>query len=207
MAVFRNAYFLAILFHLALFAWLGVYTSRPTPIATKSDTQQNAATASPSPEAGGEYTASNPPYSMTQVVAQIAASVSSASIMTPSEQLGAAGDYAKQIETLSSVTSMREMGTYLHSTVSWKPPVSRYEGKEKKRFDHSTSMPVGAKQLTDGQYVFVFKDANNNQCEIPVGAGNENAAKAMALLDRSDVLRELKNSILLPMINQRLDAK
>ena len=144
---------------------------------------------------------------MTQVVAQIAASVSSASVMSPSEQLGAAGDYAKQIETLSSVNSMREMGNYLQSTVTWKPPASRFEGPEKKRFDHSTSMPIGAKPSGDGRYVFIFKDANNNVCEVPVAPENENAAKALALLDRSDVLRELKTSILLPMINQRLDAQ
>src|SRR4051812_5995404 len=100
MAVFRNAYVLAVLFHLALFVGLGIYTSWPTPIPSTPGAESNAAAPSPTAESGN-YTAANPPYSMTQIAGQIAASMSSAARMTPAEQLGAAGDYAKQIESLS----------------------------------------------------------------------------------------------------------
>jgi hypothetical protein len=55
--------------------------------------------------------------------------------------------------------------------------------------------------------VFVFKDARGNTCEIPAAPEAQNAAHALALLDRSDVLREFKNSILLPALQERLDRQ
>jgi hypothetical protein len=207
LALFRNSYFWAIVFHLAIFAGLGVYTSGQTTAKTTKTPQSNAVSATtPSSEPVG-FSADKPPFSLTQVDSRIAASLDSASRMTSNERLGAAGDYATQLESISSVSSMREMGVYLRSTVSWRPPQSRAEPGQEKIFDHATSTPAGARQLSDGRYVFVFKDANNNICETPVAAGDENAAIAMNLLDRSDVLREFKNNILLPMLNQRLDAR
>jgi hypothetical protein len=206
MAIVRSAYFWAILLHLAAFVGLGIYSTTQVTTVKKSGPENLPASAVPSTESAS-FTASQPPYSTTQVAARVATSILTANRMSPTQQLGAAGDYANRLEAVSSVSTMREMSAYLGSTVSWKPPESRAERGQEKKFDHATSMPVGARQRDDGQYVFVFKDANNNRCEIPAAAGDENAAKALSLLDRSDVLREFKNGILLPMLNQRLDAR
>jgi hypothetical protein len=208
-SVIRNSYFLAVLIHLAAFAGLAIYASRPTVVPPGPAKQEKASTTSTTvstPQPGG-FSAVNVPFGMSQLQAKLTASVATAQAWSPVEQLGAANEYASKIESISSVASMKEMGTYLRTTVSWKPPVSLAEPGKERVFDHATSTPVGAKKLEDGRYVFVFKDANNNFCELPASPGDEHAAKAMTLLDRSDVLREFKDGILLPMLNQRLDVR
>jgi hypothetical protein len=205
-SIARNAYFLAVLIHLAAFGTLAIYTVRPTVVPSQPSKQSQPSTSVSTPQAGG-FSAVNAPFQMSQLQAKLTASLAAAQSWSPTEQLGAANDYASKIESISSVSSMKEMGTYLRTTVSWKAPVSQAEPGKEKAFDHATSTPVGAKRQADGRYVFVFKDANNNLCELPASPGDEHAAKAMALLDRSEVLRELKDGILLPMLNQRLDAR
>jgi len=204
--VVRNSYFLAVLIHLTAFAGLAFYTSRPTVSPSKAAKQSQPSASAATPEAGG-FSAANAPFPTTQLQAKLAASLVAAQAWSPTEQFGAANDYAARLELISSVSSMKEMGTYLRSTVSWQAPRSQAERGKEKVFDHATSTPVGAKQLGDGRYVFVFKDANDNLCELPASPADETAAKAMALLDRSEILRELKEGILLPMLNQRLDAR
>ena len=192
--------------HVGAFAALAFYTTRPT-FVRKGTGKPSAPTATaPTAEQGG-FSSENAPFPTTELAAKLTASLTSAQAWTPPEQLDAAGKYADRLESISSVSSMREMGAYLRSTVSWRPHESQAEPGKEKVFDHATSTPVGARQLEDGRYVFVFRDANNNRFETPASPGDLHAAKAMALLDRSDVLRELKESILLPMLNQRLDAR
>jgi len=205
-SVIRNSYFLAVLIHVAAFAGLAFYTSRPTIIPRGTAKPDRTSSADSTPQSGG-FSAVNVPFGMAQLQAKLTASVETAQAWSPAEQFGAANEYATKIESISSVASMKEMGTYLRTAISWKSPLSLAESGKEKVFDHATSTPVGAKQLSDGRYVFVFKDANNNLCELPASSGDEHAARVMSLLDRSDVLRELKNGILLPMLNQRLDAR
>lgn len=205
MAILRNSYLLAVLLHVVAFGALAFYTTRPSFVrkqATKPSAQSDVA---PSAESGG-FSSVKVPFPTTELAAKLNASLASAQAWTPPEQLDAAGTYAERLESISSVSSMKEMGAYLRSTVSWRPPESLAEPGKEKVFDHATSTPVGARQLQDGGYVFIFRDANNNRFETPASPADLHAAKAMALLDRSDVLRELKESILLPMLNQRLDA-
>jgi hypothetical protein len=203
--VFRNSYILAVLLHVIAFGALAFYTTRPT-FVRKEATKPSAQTATaPRAEPGG-FSAEKAPFPTAELAAKLTASLASAQAWTPPKQLDAAGKYADQLESISSVSSMKEMGAYLRSTVSWKPRESQAELGKEKVFDHATSTPVGARQVEDGSYVFVFRDANNNRFETPASAADLHAAKAMALLDRSEVLRELKESILLPMLNQRLDA-
>ena len=206
MAIVRNSYFLAVLLHTVAFAALAFYSTRPT-IVRKAATKTSAQSAVAQSAESGGFSSTKAPFPTTELAARVTASLASAQAYTPPEQLAAAGTYADRLESISSVSSMKEMGAYLRSTVSWKPPESQAEPGKEKVFDHATSTPVGARQLKDGCYVFIFRDANNNRFETPASPADLHAAKAMALLDRSDVLRELKESILLPMLNQRLDAR
>ena len=206
MTIVRNSYLLAVLLHVVAFAALAFYTTRPTFLQRDAIKSSSRTTTATSAEPGG-FSAANAPFPTTELAAKLTASLASAQAWTPPEQLAAAGKYADRLESISSVSSMKEMGAYLRSTVSWKPRESQAEPGKEKVFDHATSMPVGARQLHDGRYVFVFRDANDNRFETPASPADMHAAKAMALLDRSDVLRELKEGILLPMLNQRLDAR
>jgi len=202
MAVGRHPYLIAILLHLAVFAAIGFYTFDSS---GKRSSQQSGASSASATDSSLGFAADNVPFDTAQLQTRLSNSVRTADRLTPDEKFDKAGDYASRLESMSSVASMKEMGAYLRSTVNWKPRAGIFEAGKEKDFDHSSSMPIGAREVGDGKYVFIFRDANDNRCELPVAPGDETAAKAFALLDRSDVLREFKTSILLPMLNQRLD--
>jgi hypothetical protein len=202
MAVGRHPYLIAILLHVAVFVTIGFYTIDAT---GKKSSDRGSASSVSSADSSGGFAADNVPFTSTQLQTRLSNSVRTADRLSPDEKFDKAGDYASRLESMSSVASMKEMGAYLRSTVTWKPKEGVFEAGKEKEFDHSSSMPIGAREVADGKYVFIFRDANDNRCELPVAPGDETAAKAFALLDRSDVLREFKTSILLPMLNQRLD--
>jgi hypothetical protein len=205
MGLFRRPYLLAVLLHIAFFAVLALYQVpiRPRVPTADAGSRPESRAARSMPAAG--YTAEKGPYAFRELQNKLSNCVAAAQVYSAAEQLGMAGDYAKQLETISSVTSMREIGAYLKSGGAPKPHSSLAERGREKTFDHASSTPVGAREVGSGRYVFIFKDANGNTCEWPAAPGEENAARALALLDRSDVLREFKNSVLLPALYQRLD--
>lgn len=205
MFVARHPYVAAVILHAVLFAVIGFYTIGSRTPKSEPETTAAAATA-PEPSSSGGFTSDNPPFPGDQLQAKLDRSMKSADRLSTAEKLTAADEYAAQLESLSNVTSMKELGAYLNSTSQWKPRPGIFDAGKEKDFDHSSSRPVGARETSPGKYVFIFRDANNNRFEAPVQPGDEAAAKAFALLDRSDVLRELKESVLLPMLNQKLDS-
>jgi hypothetical protein len=204
MFVARHPYIAAVVLHAVLFAVIGFYTIGSRTPKSQPETAAAAPT-STEPSSTGGFTSDNPPFPADQLQAKLDRSMKSADRLSPTEKL-TADEYAAQLESLSNVTSMKELGAYLNAASQWKPRPGIFDAGKEKVFDHSSSRPVGARETAPGQYVFVFRDANNNKFEAPVPPGDEAAAKAFALLDRSDVLRELKESVLLPMLNQKLDA-
>jgi hypothetical protein len=198
-----SPYLIAVILHVAGLGSLAFYSMPGKPSKEGTGNQ-----ASYNPETGASlYSPSAPPYSTGALEQRIAASLESAAKLTPPERLNAASAYAQQLEKISSVSSMKEIGTYLSATVAVKLREGVYDPGKEHEFDHSSSMPVGARQTADGTYVFVFRDAKNNSYEAPAAPGDEMAARAFALLDRSDVLREFKTSVLLPILNDRLERR
>jgi hypothetical protein len=206
MSLVRHPYVLAILLHIAVFAALAVYSTNS---AILKDAEESAKAAATSPAAAetASYSATNAPYAATDVQAKLDKSIAAAGTMSPTEQLGAANDFARQLESISSVGSMKEIGAYLRPAPPSRPRGWPPEPGMEKVFDHATSTAAGARQRPDGSYVFVFKDAGGNVFETPAAPDELNAARALALLDRSDVLKEFKNSVLLPVLNKRLDPE
>ena len=200
----RQSYVIAILIHAALFTAIGFYTVDTTVKKPGGDQPANAR-ASTSSSSGGGFNSASAPFTSGQLQARLSNSLSTAEKLSTEEKLGKADEYASRLGSISSVESMREMGAYFRTSVKWTPPESEAEPGKEKVFDHATSMPLGAREIGDGQYVFVFRDANDNRLELPAAPGDETAAKAFALLDRSEVLRELKTNILLPILNKKLD--
>src|SRR5687768_16084582 len=114
MNVARHPYVAAVILHGVLFAVIGFYTIGSH--ATKSDADPpSAAATTSSASANGGFTSEDPPFATSQLQAKISSSLTLAERLTPDQKFSAAGDYASQLEALSSVTTMKEMGAYLGS--------------------------------------------------------------------------------------------